>query len=355
MIPALAASLGLDPSDPAFWMPLLFMGLLFLLVAGGAVLDGFDLGVGLLLGAAPPAERTRMMILLSPWRDANEFWLLLGAGLFFAAFPFAWGAIAGQLYLPLTLMLLGTVLRSVSFEFRLRANAATRPRWIAGFWLGSLLTAFSHGLLLARVVTGYADQPGYLWLALFVGVCAVAAYALLGATWLAMRVEGLLQRAAVGWARHATRWAAAGMVAVSVVLGLANGGVFYKWSNLSDLVVAAAIWGVMLACFVAIEMLLNRMARGQALGLAWLPFALSVLLFLLTLGGLGYSLFPYLILDDLTLWDGAAATGSLRLVLAATVVCVPVMAVFNVLAYRTLFGRERGAEAVAAASVPRAG
>jgi len=343
MIHALAASLGIPPTDPSFWMPLVFMALLYVLMAGGAVLDGFDLGVGLLLQAAPAAERTRMMVLLSPWRDANEFWLLLGAGLFFAAFPFAWGAIIGQLYLPLTLMLVGAVLRNVSFEFRLRASADMRGRWIAGFWAGSLVTAFSHGLLLARVVTAYADQPGYSWFALFVGLCAVAAYALLGATWLAMRVDGLLQKAAIGWARSATRWTAAGMVAVSVVLGLANGSVFYKWSNLSDLVVATAIWGVMLVCFVATEILLNRMARGQAMGLCWLPFTLSAALFLLMLGGLAYSLFPYLILDNLTLWDGAAAPGSMRLVLAATVVSVPVMVVFNMLAYRSLFGKERPA------------
>ena len=93
MIAMLAASQGLNPDDPSFWMPLAFMALLFVVIAAGVVLDGFDLGVGILLQLAPAEERGRMMSLLSPWRDANEFWLLLGMGLFASAFPFAWGAV----------------------------------------------------------------------------------------------------------------------------------------------------------------------------------------------------------------------------------------------------------------------
>ena len=115
MIDTLAASMGLAASDPAFWMPLAFMFLLFLAVAAGTVFDGFDIGVGILVQWAPEQDRGRMMGLLSPWRDANEFWLLLGLGLFAAAFPFAWGVVLGELYAPLTLMVLGAVLRTVSF------------------------------------------------------------------------------------------------------------------------------------------------------------------------------------------------------------------------------------------------
>ncbi len=116
MIAMLAASQGLSPDDPSFWMPLAFMGLLFVVIAAGVVLDGFDLGVGILLQLAPEQERGRMMSLLSPWRDANEFWLLLGMGLFASAFPFAWGAVLGKLYGPLTFMVLGVVLDRCGFS-----------------------------------------------------------------------------------------------------------------------------------------------------------------------------------------------------------------------------------------------
>lgn len=199
MIAMLAASQGLNPDDPSFWMPLAFMALLFVVIAAGVVLDGFDLGVGILLQLAPAEERGRMMSLLSPWRDANEFWLLLGMGLFASAFPFAWGAVLGKLYGPLTFMVLGVVLRSVAFEFRIRARNEHKPRWIFAFWAGSLMTAFGQGMLLGRIATGYQSDAGYGWFALFVGLCAVAAYVLLGASWLVMRVDGDLQRRAANW------------------------------------------------------------------------------------------------------------------------------------------------------------
>jgi cytochrome d ubiquinol oxidase subunit II len=338
MISALAASLGLALDDPAFWMPLAFMGMLFVLIVAGTVLDGFDLGVGMLLKFAPIDERNRMMSLLSPWRDANEFWLLLGVGLFAAAFPFAWGVVLGQLYAPLTVMLLGAVLRSVSFEFRIRARNEMKPRWLLAFWVGSLLTAFGQGVVLGRIATGYQDLPGYHMFSLFVGLCAVAAYILLGATWLVMRVEGDLQRRAVQWARHAIRWTAAGMVAIAVTLGLANAGIFYKWSNLAHLGPAVSTWLAMLVGFVGTEMVLARLPR-HAERFSWIPFIACVCLFLLMLSGLAYSLFPYLILDDMTIWDGAASTGSLRLVLSGAVIAVPLILVFNILAYRSVFGK----------------
>src|SRR5690554_5386183 len=103
MIDTLALALGLNATDPVFWLPLVFMGLLFLLVLAGTVLDGFDIGVGCLSLFAPEHVRPRMLALLSPWRDANEFWLFLGIGLFMAAFPHAWGRLMGALYLPVTL------------------------------------------------------------------------------------------------------------------------------------------------------------------------------------------------------------------------------------------------------------
>src|SRR5690606_8747975 len=205
----------------AFWMPLVFMGLLFAIVVAATLLDGFDIGVGCLALFAPPALRPRMLALLSPWRDANEFWLFLGLGLFVAAFPKAWGSVMGQLYLPLCLLALGVFLRSVSFEMRLRAPRERQSRGLAGFGAGSLLTAFSHGLLLAQVVVSYQTEPGYIWFSLFVGLCATAAYCLLGAAWLIMREAGELRARAVMWGRRAVRWSAAGAVSVSVVLAFA--------------------------------------------------------------------------------------------------------------------------------------
>lgn len=340
MIDALAASMGLAPGEPSFWMPLAFMGLLALIIALGIVMDGFDIGVGILVGWAPAHERGRMMGLLSPWRDANEFWLLLGLGLFAAAFPFAWGQMMGKLYGPLTLMVLGALLRSVSFEFRIRAAQEHKARWVMGFCLGSIMTAVGQGMALGRIATGFQTVSGYGWFAVFVGLCALATYVLLGATWLVMRVRGELQVRAAVWARHAVRWTAAGMVAISVTLGLANAGIFYKWSNLEHLSLAVCLWVGMLGCFVTAEMVLSRLPGRQA-SLSAVPFVLCGLLVLLMLAALAFSLFPYVVLDDLTLWDAAAADDSLRLLLVGTGVAIPVALVFNLLAYRSVFGQAR--------------
>src|SRR3546814_3736685 len=137
-------------------MPLVFMGLFFAGFVAGTVLAGFDGGVGCLSLFAPADLRPRMLSLLSPWRDANEFWLFLGLGLFVAAFPNAWGSVMGELYLPLCVLTLGVLLRSVSFEIRLRAPQEWQSRWLFGFAFGSLLTVVAHGFLLAQVEIGRA-------------------------------------------------------------------------------------------------------------------------------------------------------------------------------------------------------
>ena len=337
MIASFAISLGLSAQDPAFWMPLVFMALLFAIIVAGTVLDGFDIGVGCLALFAPADLRPRMLSLLSPWRDANEFWLFLGMGLFVAAFPNAWGSVMGELYLPLCMLALGVLLRSVSFELRLRAPQELQSRWLFGFAVGSLITALAHGFLLAQVVVTYQTHSGYQWFSLFVSLCAVAAYCLLGAAWLIMRVAGELRARAVMWGRRAVRWAAAGAVGVSVVLAFANPGIFLKWSDGPHWPLVVVLWGCVLVCFVSIEMCFQRMINSSYRTTA-LPYVMTLLVFLITLGGLGYSFFPYLVLDDITIWDAAASVDSLRLVLAATVVALPVALVCNIWVYWRKFG-----------------
>lgn len=337
MIDSLAIALGLGAHDPAFWMPLVFMAVFFAIIVAGAILDGFDVGVGCLALFARPELRMRMLSLLSPWRDANEFWLFLGLGLFLAAFPNAWGAIMGQLYIPLCLLGLGVFLRSVSFEIRLRAPQESQGRWVLGFGLGSWLTAFAHGYLLAQVVVSYQGESGYFWFSLFVGLCAIAAYCLLGSAWLIMRVAGELRARAVIWGRRSVRWSAAGAVGISVVLAFANAGVFLKWSDGPHWPVVVSLWAFLLVAFVSIEMCLQRMINSSYRTTA-LPFFMTLLIFLVLLGGLGYSFFPYLVLDDITIWDAAASVDALRLILSGVVIALPVAFIFNIWVYWRMFG-----------------
>ena len=337
MIDTLALALDLRPDSPEFYLPLIFMGLFALVVLAGVVLDGFDIGVGCLSVFAPKSLRPRMLSLLSPWRDANEFWLFLGMGLFMAAFPRAWGRIMGELYLPVTLLAVGTMLRSVGYEFRLRAPREHQPYWMRLFGLGALLTALSHGMLLARVATSYQFQSGHVWFIGFTAACSLAAYCLLGAAWLIMREGGELRARAVFWGRRCVRWAAAGAVGVSVVLALGNPGIFLKWGASGVGWAVIALWFCMLAAFVCIEICLQRMINTSYRN-TMLPFVMTLLIFIMTFVGLVYSFFPYLVLDELTIWDAAAAPDSLQWVLGATAVALPVALVFNIRVYWRMFG-----------------
>lgn len=344
MIQTLTGALGLGAHDPSFWMPLVLIALFYVIVVAATVLDGFDIGVGCLLPFAPASARARMLALLSPWRDANEFWFFLGLGLLASAFPHAWAPIMGALYGPLTLLACGALLRSACFELRLRSPLEWQHWWNYGIAGGAWLTAIAHGLILGAVVTAYAPGVSYSLLGLFFALASLAAYCLLGASWLVMREPGTLRARAARWARRSVRWTAAGIVAVSIVLMLVNSGVFTKWVLGLGSGPIAAIWGGLLGIFVMLELILQAMMSRRFARAAAVPFLLVLLMFFILLAGLGYSFFPYLVLDNVTIWDAAASPSALRLVLSGTVIALPVAVIFNVWVYRGMFGLSRPPE-----------
>jgi len=336
MIATLSDALGLAAYDPALWMPLACMAALFLVLAGAIAFDGFDVGVGCLCVFAPASLRPRMLTLLNPGRDANQTWLLLGLGLFLTAFPHAVQPLLGSLTLPLALLALGTLLRSVSFAFHLRAPWAMRPAWQMGFAAGAWMVAAAHGLLLAAFVMPFDTFPSHGGFTAFVVLGVVAAYTLSGATWLIMRETGALRRCAIRWARRALRWAVAGAVGTCAVLGLANPAVLTRWGSGLPWQAIAALWLGMLASVVAIDVLLKRNRTATVL-----PFLLTLLMLLAVLGGLCYSVFPYFLLHDVTLWHAAASEASLRLALIAWLAALPVITGFHLWVYRGMFGVAR--------------
>src|SRR5437868_15217235 len=164
----------------------------FLVVMGAAVLayvvlDGYDLGVGMLMPAATDEEQSVMVASIGPFWDANETWLVLGVGILLAAFPVAHGVVLGALYLPVVAMLVGLMLRGVAFELRVKAEGWHREMWNWLFWAGSTLASFAQGLMLGRYVTGFAPGFGYWLFALTVGASLCGGYVLLGGTWLVLR------------------------------------------------------------------------------------------------------------------------------------------------------------------------
>lgn len=344
MIETLAGSLGLNSYDPGFWMPLLCFVVFLGVCIAGAVLDGFDLGVGMLMPFATPEQRARMFTFLGPWRDMNVFWIFLGCAILLAAFPKAWAYVSGALYLPLMLLAAGALLRGIAYEFRLRALVDGRPVFAAAFAAGSLLTAFGQGMVLGRIAVNFGNEPGSELFAIFIALCTVATFILLGATWLLMRVDDDLQQQARGWVRRASRLTAAGVVAVSVALGMVNSGVFFKWTETTRLPVVLLGWFAMLAIFVIIELVVRKVQRARVL--IWLPFILTVVIVLGVIGGIVFSIFPFFVLDEVTIWESVSSLETTRILVAGFFLFLIILPLLVVWYYRDLLGKERKARDV---------
>ncbi|OHX13011.1 cytochrome BD ubiquinol oxidase subunit II [Chromobacterium sphagni] len=326
----------------AYYLPAIFAGLMALSMLVYVVLDGFDLGVGILLPLAKNEEKDLMIASIGPFWDANETWLVLGAGLLLVAFPIAHGVVFGALYLPVLAMLVGLILRGVAFDFRVKAQDPHKPWWNAAFAGGSLLAALAQGVMLGRYLTGFADSSTSWVFALVVGVGLALAYALLGACWLVMKAHGQLQAKAIVWAEYALYGAGLAVLAVSVVTPLANPAIAAKWFALPQFLLLLPLPLGSLALFALLVISLPRLARRQAAGndsFCWLPFAASVGIVLLSFWGLTYSVFPEVVLGKMTIWQAAADPEALWIILWGAVVVLPCIIGYTAFAYRVFWGK----------------
>ena len=331
-----------DLTQPAGWLPLVFLVVMGLAILIYVVLDGYDLGVGILLGGAEEADRDLMVASIGPFWDANETWLVLGIGVLLTVFPLAHGVILGALYLPVAAMLLGLILRGVAFDFRVKAEAHHKPFWNRAFCAGSVLAALAQGYMLGLLVVGFERTATHMLFAALIGPCLAAGYCLLGAGWLIIKSEGALQRHAVRWARIALWLTALGIAAVSLATPLVSRAIFEKWFAIPDVFLLAPIPLATAALFVIAEVTLRRLparlARGDERG-AWIPFAAAVGVFVLAFHGLAYSLFPWLVPERMDIWQAAAAPGSMMFILVGVAIVLPLILGYTVFAYRVFWGK----------------
>jgi cytochrome d ubiquinol oxidase subunit II len=326
------------------WLPVVFLGLMGFAMLAYVVLDGYDLGVGILLRRATDDEKDVMISSIGPFWDANETWLVLGVGILLVAFPMAHGVILTALYLPVAAMLLGLILRGVAFDFRVKAAARRKPMWNALFHAGSLLAAFSQGVMLGFYIVGFKYQLLPVLFALFTGFCLVAGYALLGSGWLIMKTEGALQRRAVRWA-HASLWlTGAGIAAVSVATPLVSARIFDKWFSLANFFMLLPIPAITAVLFFTVDRSLRRLpvrlSEHNEYGV-WIPFACSVGMFMLAFYGLAYSLFPYLVVDRIDIWQAASAAESLRFILVGALAVLPAIIGYTAYSYWVFWGKAK--------------
>ena len=308
------------------------------------VLDGFDLGIGMLYPFFPEKrDRDLLMNSVAPVWDGNETWLVLGGGGLMAAVPLAYAIVMPAVYPPVIAMLLALIFRGVAFEFRWRAvRPRTKLLWDWAFIFGSGIAALAQGVILGTILQGIAvEGRGYAggwwdWLTPFSVLCGFAVtsgYALLGACWLNMKIEGPLHAPIKRLARAFGIATVGFIVVVSLwtpFLEIAYWGRWFSWPQL--LVVAPVP--------VAVGVLILALARTLfAEGREWLPFVLSLALFLLCFIGLGISMWPYVVPPTVTIWEAAAPRSSQIFMLVGTLVLVPIILAYTGYAYWVFRGK----------------
>jgi len=320
------------------WLPLAFAALMGISILIYVVLDGFDLGVGILSLGASPAERDVMIGSIGPFWDANETWLVMAMGLLLVAFPTAHGDILTALYLPTTFMLIGLILRGVAFEFRAKAPVERKATWDNTFFAGSLIAALSQGYMLGVYVIGLDQSAGGIAFGVLTGLCLTASYAFIGSTWLIAKTEGELQIRSAGWARGLIIPTALGMIAISVATPLASPGIFDKWFRFPEMVMLAPIPLFAGGLFALLLWLLREMPMRED-RLSWAPFSITCGIFVLGFFGLAYSFYPYIVPGDMTIWEAAAARESLMIILYGALVTMPIIGGYTIFAYRVFGGK----------------
>jgi cytochrome d ubiquinol oxidase subunit II len=324
-----------------WYLPLIWALVIGFAVAMYVVLDGFDLGIGILFPfAKEEAERDQMMNTVAPFWDGNETWLVLGGVGLLVAFPVAYAILMPAFYLPVTLMLLGLVLRGVSFEFRFKATTSKRI-WAVCFAAGSIAAGFAQGLMLGAIVEGMPLQGGkylggaFAWFSPFSMLTAVAVvfgYALLGSTWLIMKTHGALQNVVYALTRPLVVVVVAFMGLVSTWLPFLSSQVMARWFEGSNFLWLSPVPLLALANAVWLWRAVVRRAE-------YMPFILALTFFALGFAGLVLGIWPNLLPPDLSIWRAAAPPESQGFVLAGTLIMLPAVLGYTWWSYSVFRGK----------------
>ena len=324
-----------------FDLAFIWAGLIAFAVLAYVLLDGFDLGIGILFPFLDPGdERDQAMNSVAPVWDGNETWLVLGGGGLMAAFPLAYAVVLPALYAPITAMLLGLIFRGVAFEFRFR-SARRKLMWDWSFAIGSTVAALAQGIALGALVQGVpvagrAYAGGWwdwlTWFSVLTGFALVVANALLGATWLIWKTSGGLQQKAYRFARLTGLGTLLLIGLVSVIMPFLDPLFRQRWFSWPNMLYAAP---VPILVGLAALMLLAGLAKQRERA----PFLAAVLLFVLAYVGLGISFYPYILPPSLTIWDAAAPVASLEFLLVGAAVLIPLILSYTAWSYWVFRGK----------------
>jgi len=325
-------------------LPLIWSGILVTSIFLYVLLDGFDLGVGILLPFAPTEVcRDKMINSIAPFWDGNETWLVLSGGVLFIAFPLAYSIVMPALYLPIIVMLVALVFRGVAFEFRAKASDKSKKYWNAVFHFGSLIAAFCQGVALGTIMQGFEIEgrvfsgAGFGWLTAFsitTGISLVFGYALLGATWVILKTEDNTQDWARKCATYTMIYVPALMGIVSLWIPFIDESIYATWFNIPNIFY---LLPVPIMVIITTYFLYTSITRGGESA----PFFLSVVLFCFGFFGFGISLWPWPVPRKITIWEAAASPESMSLMLIGVVFILPVILVYTGYNYYVFRGKSQ--------------
>ncbi|WDG77584.1 cytochrome d ubiquinol oxidase subunit II [Pseudomonas chlororaphis] len=322
---------------PLIWAVVIIFGIMMYVI-----MDGFDLGIGILFPFIKNhSDRDVMMNTVAPVWDGNETWLVLGGAALLGAFPLAYSVVLSALYLPLIFMLFGLIFRGVAFEFRFKAKEDKRHIWDKAFIGGSLVATFFQGVALGAFIDGIPvvnrqfAGGGLDWLtpfSLFCGVALIVAYALLGCTWLIMKTEGKLQEQMQDLARPLVLVLLAVIAIVSIWTPVTHPEIASRWFTLPNL-----FWFLPVPILVLVTTwgLFKAVARNAH----YMPFLLTLLLVFLGYSGLGISLWPNIVPPSISIWDAASPPQSQGFLLVGTLFIIPFILGYTFWSYYVFRGK----------------
>ncbi|MBA2655799.1 MAG: cytochrome d ubiquinol oxidase subunit II [Tatlockia sp.] len=326
-------------------LPFIFAGLLAFIVIMYVILDGFDLGIGILFPfTGSERERDRMMNSVAPVWDGNETWLVFGGAMLYGAFPMVYGLLLPILYMPIMLMVIALIFRGVSFEFRFKAESS-KVLWNWIFSLSSFAATFLQGVILGCFVKGFPVDPASLtindlnWLSPFsflTGIALVCGYGLLGATWMVIKSEGRLQRKMVHYAKGLLVLVSVFLVFVSIWTPLHSSEIFNRWYSFPNILFLSPL---PIITAIMVYMTWSSLTKKDE----FKPFIFSIIIFLCSYGGIAISVYPYLIPHRLSFWEAAAPDSTLIFLLVGVVIMLPILLAYTWYAY-SVFGGKTGGE-----------
>ncbi|BCA95961.1 ubiquinol oxidase subunit II, cyanide insensitive [Legionella antarctica] len=322
-------------------LPFIFASILAFIVIMYVVLDGFDLGIGILFPFTKnEKERDQMMNSVAPVWDGNETWLVFGGAMLYGAFPLVYGVLLPILYMPIMLMLIGLIFRGVSFEFRFKANRS-KVLWNWIFAISSIGVTFFQGVILGCFVQGFKIDEGSMtinnpdWLSpfsLLTGIALICGYGLLGATWMIIKSEKALQRRMVHFAKGLLVLLSFFLVFVSIWTPLHSEIIFERWYSFPNI-----LYLTPLPVITALMVYLTW--RSLTLGHELKPFIFSIIIFLCSYAGIAISVYPFLIPHQVTIWEAAAPDSTLRFILVGVAIMLPILFAYTLYAYHVFRGK----------------